>query len=960
VKPENLAFLLRRRHEREARAKKRPSGRLGPALAGSAAALLVVLAALIVAGGFYYADLTRDLPPPQMMEVLLAEKDGQLLQPTRIFDRSGERLLLTLENPGIPRQYISVHQDAPRYFPANLVKLIISQDDPEFWNHPGADLTVPLDPAPRTIAESLVERLLLSREAPDTRRALRMRLLALQITAVYGREQILEWHLNSANFGHLAYGAESAARLYFDKSAADLTLAEAALLAEIERSPALNPLDAPAAADELKKTSLNRLLLAGVITPEEFLVADGEKISLRASIAAPASAAPAFTHYLLTQLDGVIDRERLEQGGLRVISSLDYDLQTNLICTLKMQLKRLSEKDAGLDPACQAASLLPTLPPAGDPYPAGLQGSGIMLDPQSGEILALAGRMDLAGETESVSGMKSGSVLTPLAALSAFTRGMAPATLVWDVPSALPEELSGYRLAAKEYRGPLRLRTALDNDLLTPLTNLLLFLGPQDVLRQASALGLHVGSSDAGGAQIQSDFFYQGEDVNLVEVAQMYASFAGLGRIGGLPSKSGSAPRPAGVISIADSGGRLFWELKEQESQEVISPPLAYLVHHMLADENARRLSLGYPNALEIGRPAGAKVALAAGGKEAWTAGYTPQRLGVIWLGLPAGDEKSRVVDERAAAGIWHAMMQYSLRSLSVKEWSAPVGVVPVEVCDPSGLLPSVDCPTTVKEVFLSGSEPTGVDTLYKKIAVNRETGRIATVFTPADLIEERVFMNFPREAREWAQATGQPAAPEDYDVIQTPSQMSDVNISHPAAFAYIHGRVQIIGTASGVGFRSYSLQIGEGLNPATWEQIGEESLQAVEGNQLGLWDTGTLNGLYAIRLMVVREDKKVTTAVIQVSVDNVPPTLKVPYPSAGQVFEGPAAAAITLQAEAGDLIGIKKVEWLIDGQTVGERQQAPYSLPWQGTPGTHTLKVIAYDLAGNVTESAPVEFVVK
>lgn len=915
--------------------------------------LLVLASVTILTGGIIYAGLTRGLPPPQALELLLNENNGQLLQPTRIYDRSGEHLLLTLENPGLTRSFLSVREEADPHYTPQLVEIIQSQDDPGFWEHPGASFTLPLNPTPQTIAESLAQRLLLSQEENGWRQALRMRLLALQVTSLYGREKVLEWHLNSIYFGHMAFGADNAARLYFDKSAADLSLGEAALLAEIARTPALNPLNAPAAAAELKENSLNRLLLAGAITPEEYLNAGKEDLHLRDSIEAPVSEAPAFTKYLLTQLNDAVGQERLELGGLRIISSLDYDMQTSLLCTLTVQMQRLTEQEPVRGVDCQAASLLPTLPPVQEPYPANLKAAGILLDPQTGEILALAGKMDLSAVSDSVSGLRSGSVLTPLAALSAFTRGMSPATLVWDAPSSLPDELAAYRQDDRDYRGPMRLRTALGNDILTPLSSLLLFLGPQDVFRQAEPLGLTGFTPD----EMRPDFFYQGVETSLVQVAQMYSAFAGLGRINGLATLKSPVILPAAFISVDDASGLALRDVGIRTSKEVISPALAYLIHDILEDENTRRLSLGYPNALEIGRPAGAKSAAAAGGRETWTAGYTPQRLAVIWMGLPLDAETNHPLDARAAAGVWHALIQQASRSLAVKDWSAPTGVSQADVCDPSGLLPTVDCPTTVKEIFLSGAEPTLVDSLYKKIAVNRETGRIATVFTPPEMVEERVFINYPREAREWALSVGKAAAPEDYDVIQASLPVEGISITHPPAFAYVNGLVEIVGTASGDGFYSYSLQAGEGLNPAEWEQIGEESRQRVEGGLLGLWDTRELNGLYAIRLMMVRDDKKVFSAIVQVSVDNIPPTLNVPYPTNEQVFKSGSAQAITFQAEATDLMGIKKVEWIVDGQPAGERLQPPFSLPWSGTPGAHQLTVRAYDMAGNVAEAGPVKF---
>lgn len=914
--------------------------------------LLFVTAVMILAGGMVFSDLTAGLPPPQTLEVLLNEKNGQLLQPTRIYDRNNEHLLFTLENPGIPRQYLSISPDATDHFSLNLVQMITARDDPDFWKNPGISISSLLNPEPITIAEKLIDRMLLSQEQPGLRRTLRMRILALQTTAIYGREKILEWHLNSIYFGHLAYGADNAARLYFDKSARDLNLAEVALLLEIEKSPALNPLDAPAVVEEQKLNSLNWLLLQQVITPAEFLRASNEKINLRKTIAQPESAAPAFTHYLLNQTGQQMDPARLEQGGLRIISTLDFDLQTNLVCVLRTQLGRLEDKEINPGTACQSASLLPTLPPSKTPSVAGLLASGILIDPQNGEILALAGKLNLADETETITGMKSGSILTPLAALSGFTRGMAPASLVWDVPSSLPENLADYRLADASYKGPLRLRTALGNDLLTPLTNLLLFLGSDEIARQAEPLGL----DGLTRREIPPDFFYQGEEVSLIEIAQVYSTFANLGHISGLSGNNSKSLMPVAVSSVVDLNGRVLWEAKNVESTEVISPPLAYLIHNVLADDNARRLSMGYPNALEIGRPAGAKTGTAGAGKEAWTAGYTPQRLAVIWV-RQSDEDQAAVMDVRAAGGIWHALMQYAVRSLPVRDWTVPAGIVQADVCDPSGLLPTKDCVNSVREVFISGTEPTAVDTLFKSIPINRETGRIATVFTPPDLVEERVFINYPRESRAWALATGQAAAPEDYDVIQTLPQLSGVQISKPEAFAYIHGKVPIVGTASGDGFSLYRLQIGEGLNPSTWQQIGEDGRQKIEDGELGTWDTSGRNGLYAIRLMVVREDKKISTSVLQVSVDNVPPKLDVPYPTDGQVFKSPQTGSITFQAEADDLIGVKQIEWLVDGVLVGERKQTPFSLPWQSVPGEHVLIVKAYDLAGNMTESQPIKF---
>jgi hypothetical protein len=196
-----------------------------------------------------------------------------------------------------------------------------------------------------------------------------------------------------------------------------------------------------------------------------------------------------------------------------------------------------------------------------------------------------------------------------------------------------------------------------------------------------------------------------------------------------------------------------------------------------------------------------------------------------------------------------------------------PAGVTESDVCDPSGYLPTADCPDIVREVFLSGSEPTQSDNLFRAYLVNRETGLLATVFTPPDLVEERVFMVVPAEARTWAAAAGIPVPPEAYDSIQLGAPNPNVNITAPSLFAEINGRVEITGTAAGTGFQYYRIQVGQGLNPREWIQIGGNVIAPVTNGLLAEWDTTGLSGLYAVQLVVVYEDQRVETAVVQVTV---------------------------------------------------------------------------------------------
>ena len=950
----NLHLLLQQRRRRQfarQRSPEQPVIRLVQ-FAAFGSMLLVSLAILLAAAA--YADLTADLPPVARLTTLLNPDDGLLLQPTRLYDRSGQTLLLSLIEPGAERRYLVFDPQKPDHFSPFLIQATIGGEEPGFWQSPGADWQHLLEAEPRTIAERLVERLLLSEEPPGLRRSLRMRLLAAQVTSRYGRAQVLEWHLNSAFYGRLAYGAESAARLYLGKSAAELSLAESVLLVAAYQAPALNPLDAPQAARERQLLLLQQLQESRLVDAEETNLARRSPPLLRVPPPTLPQPAPAFTAWVLEQLTRRFGRARLEQGGLQVTTSLDLELQNQLVCTLQTQLERLEGRLTPVDPAmlqyCRAGQLLPALPTGLKPLTPSVQGSAILLDPSSGQVLALVGDSTSLVEGSVMAGHAPGSLLTPFLAVSAFSRGFSPASLVWDIPP-----VSASVPAAGKYAGPLRLRQALAGDIFNPLEQLLEEIGPANVWRISEPLGLGgLGSADSS----KTSLLQGGGSLRLLDLAQAYSAFANLGSLNGSRAAPGARLEPAGVLLVVDDQGRRLLEPGLPDSQAVLSAPLAYLVHHVLSDEPVRWPSLGYPNLLEIGRPAGAKLGRTADSSQAWAVGYTPQRLAVVWLGLPATSPAGQVIDVRAAAGVWHAAMQYTLRELPSASWSMPPGISQMEVCSPSGLLPTRACPNVVSELFLNGNEPTGPDSLYRIFQVNRETGRLATIFTPPELVEERTYLVLPVEAEKWGQSTGLPVPPQDYDRIQPPAALAGVNITSPAQFAVVRGKVTLRGSAGGDNFSQAWLQAGEGLNPSEWLPIGTLIENPIRDGSLGIWDTGQLNGLYAIRLQVVRKDNRLETAILQVTVDNAPPRLRLLSPQAGQALFS-SGSPVRLQVDASDAVGIQAVQFSEDGILLENRTNAPYLLTYNPQPGRHSVVVTAVDLAGNTSE-LKIEFTVQ
>jgi membrane peptidoglycan carboxypeptidase len=954
VRKVDLYLLLKNRRINRSLDTKGITTFLRPVGKGVIAVLSVLVLGALFAGGLFYTRVAIGLPSVEILPVLLNPVDGELLQPTRLTDRSGEVTLLTLENPGINRQYMVVNPDEPQHFSPQLIRAIIAKIDPGFWENPGYSIVNWRDPQPATIAESLADDLLLWQEPASAVRPLRMRLLAAQLVTKYGRTQVLEWFLNSAYFGHLSFGAESASQLYFEKSSQDLTLAESAMLAVLLDAPALNPLDAPSTAIESQRQFLVQLAETQTITTDEFSTAVRQELKLRKQIAEPASTAPAFTRQVLTQLEPLFTNHSLERGGLVISTTLDANLQQQFACAAVTQLLLFegaasSEASDGIN-QCQAALFLPTQFFTGLNN-VGLEAAGLIMDPQTGEVLAYLGPTSYSGEVFAEVNYQPGTLISPFVALSGFARGFSPASMKWDAPSTIDPSLETIRNPDGKYHGPVSLRSAIVDDYIIPVIQLSNQVSLSNVWTLAQALGYSSFDNSSANSIYTSQL-----KTNLLQIGQAYGTFANSGLQAGAASSSGSGVTPNLALYVKSDSGRILIDRSQPVTSQVLSLPLAYLINNILSDESTRREAFGYPNSFEIGLPVAVKSGQIADKSQVWTVGYTPQRLVITWMGIaqPGSTELNPLV----SAGLWNAMTKYSSRDLPISNWPMPAGVTVMQVCVPSGMLPSMDCPTTREEVFLSGNEPVTVDTLYEKVQINRETGQRATVFTSPEQIEERTVMNVPPEFKDWAIKNGLPIAPAGYDSIPQSSINPYANISEPALFGVVSGKVSILGTASGPEFSNFTIQIGEGINPRTWQQIGLFETTPINEGPLAEWDTTGLNGLYAIRLVVVNSKQEIQSAVIQVTVDNTPPTIKINYPVNDQtvrLIDG----AITLTANVEDSSTIQKVEWFIDGKLSSTQTNAPFLMQLKAKEGKHTLQVKAQDAVGNTSQSSVIQFTV-
>ena len=941
--------ILRFRKERQARDRSNPLGMVGFLFA---AVISILISGGVIYGVSRYAEITRDLPSPAEMEILLDPISGSLLEPTQILDRTGSQILWRLENPAIEfRRYAAITDGETIFYnnvPENFIQATLAAVDPEYFQRADSFLIGILDGSPDPFPEALVKELLLWNEVDHPYYEIRTHLLADQIIAVYGREKVLEWYLNSAYYGNQIYGAAQAAYYYFGKDLGDLDLSESAMLAAVASYPALNPQDAPVAARDNQAHVLDHMVKAGFISSNESARAARAKLIYADPEPETGFSRPPFVSYVLNEAGRAIPQERLLRGGLKIISTLDSELQDALLCTLETMKGRVYGQDPQLGSDCEAARLLPKYSgpflEVNDPLEMNL----VVYDPLSGELLGMVG-VTGTGEPSSLDKPRDpGSLITPYLYLNAFTQGFGPASLVWDIPLR-ESELTAADLhpgvgAEGEFLGPISMRTALVNDLLSPARQL---LASQGLPQLRSTLGLF--GYSVPSAPVVNNF----PALEMIDLVQGFGVFVNRGYLmGRMGDTAGLEIQPAGILKIEDLEGREYILSEFLSEKKIISEELTYLINHVLSDQEAW-LDPVTADVFRIGRPVGVKTGYVAGDQSGWVIGYTPQIVVGSWAGgFDRREEEKNIDPVEISASLWRAVTQHVSRESSAQGWEMPPGILSEDVCYPSGDLPTEFCPRIVREVFIQGNEPLGLDGLYMALEVNRETGLLASVFTPASQIEERVYLDVPLLAVTWAEQAGVETPPVVYDLGTEIQDGDSFNISEPDNLSFVRGEVRIVGSIPREGFVSARLQYGEGLNPHSWVQIGEDITFPVSNRLLEIWDTTELEeGIYALQLVVIQESQQIQKRSLILSVDNTAPEMiLITDLSDGEVpFQ--QGKDLLFEVRFSNPSEIEEVNFFLDGYLLASRRVGPFVVPWRLTYGKHVFEVRALDQAGNTAE---------
>ncbi len=917
---------------------------LNAAIALVAVVVVAILGIILTGVGSAYAfyeSFARQLPDPTAIET-----EQEDFETTKIFDRTGKTLLYEIFDPYRgDRSYISL-SEIPEFCRESTIIL----EDKNFYNNPGFDpegigrafvqnLRGERIQGGSSITQQLIKNILINEEERTQlsyTRKVKEVILAIEITRRFSKDQILEWYFNTNGYFNLAYGIDAAARVYFDKPASALSRAECAMLAAIPQNPYYNPIDNLDIAKNRQRITLNRMVEEGAITAEEADQIYNEPLKVRQEEEQRFDiVAPHFAVHVRKELEraparyNISDPEMIYRGGLRVYTTLDLDLNNKAQEIAATHIKQLLEEEHNASNACV-----------------------VSIRPKTGEILAMVGSVDYWDEENDGNvnvctadpGRQPGSSFKPFNYMTLFSQGVYnAATMVMDVRQSFPDDPNPPYVPENydptglgKYHGPVRLRNALASSYNIPAVWALSKAGVKNVIATAHRMGITTLNQDYYGLALTLG----GGEVKPLDMAYAYSVWANLGAMAGQPvpevdRRPGHRTLdPVSILRIEDKAGNVIYEYKQPTTEQIVDPALAYLMVDILSDNNARTPGFGANSVLKKDfedRPIAAKTGTTNNFRDNWTVGFTPQLATAVWVGNNNNEEMKDVTGLSGAAPIWHDVMLYYLQGKPVEEWQRPPGLVDVRVDSLSGLLPSDYTPGSVVELFLEGTEPTQRDNVHQMVRINRENGKLATAYTPPELVEERVYEIYPPVAADWVRENGIPQPPTEYDDSTGPAvNVGPVAIISPRPYEYIKGGQIITGNAKADNFQLYRLEVGKGLNPAEWRQLGQDYANQIENAPLEYWDTtAEEEGLYTLQLTVVKGDQGLERKAVQVTVDNTPPTVELVNPEADKTYVQEDDLWVNIQADAVDNFSMNRVEFFLDNQKIGESTVAPYTLRW-------------------------------
>lgn len=588
-----------------------------------------------------------------------------------------------------------------RTLPRYVAQAFVAVEDQRFYQHDGVDLVGVAGAlkdalggklrGASTITQQLVGNMhpdLIDRTDRTPMRKLREQAAAREMERHYTKEQILEAYLNFIHFGSRYYGIESAARHYFGKPAARLTLVEAATLAALPKGPALyDPVRHPDRARQRRDLVLSLMAQQKYITPAQATAAQREPV-----VTAPNGGLDAAAPYVVDVVRVQAERAGLKvsEGGFRVTTTVDPAIQRAAVDALRQGLAEV-EARPGYSHATFAAK-----PKGSTDY---LQGAVVALDPFTGDVRALVGGRDYSESpyNRAVNGMRQpGSAFKPIVYATAIADSLPANTLVADTALAIalpnrtmyrPENADG------EFLGPLTMREALARSRNPVAVQLAMRVGMDSVIAMARAFGLSsfiapYPSSAIGASVVQP-----------LDLVAAYATLANLGR----------RVEPRFIESIEDRTGKVVWQQRPNVGQQVLDPKVAFIVRDMMRDAVERGTATSVRRYVPSSIPVAGKTGTTNDNADVWFVGMTPDLVAGVWLGFDKPTPIARgAAGGSLAAPIFGRLVQQAGAGRGGSPWLPPEGLVMAELDRVTGEVATVDTPTDRRypEYFIPGTEP--------------------------------------------------------------------------------------------------------------------------------------------------------------------------------------------------------------------------------------------------------------
>lgn len=887
---------------------------------------VVALGLVVVITGFIGIALwySNTVEPYKAGIAALAEYDPPF-QTARIFDANGE-LIVELNSQDTGARTAIPLEDMSPY----IIHAIISQENERFYQDPGFDPIAvvrafiqnvtggEISSGASTITQQIAKNLVLQDTEVTAERKISEILVAMEIANTYDKNFILELYLNEIFFGNQSYGVEAASQFYFNHGADEITYPEAALLASIVPSPALNDpvVNRPTAMTRMKET-MRKMIQVGClqfqhgdwetrgpfcIGPDVFVNFEGSNVRLltldgqgniNGGLAALQIAQvetgqyesrnvrtkyPHFVNYVQSEIEAQFGANALFQRGFNIYTTLVPAVQDTAENALSRRVDELVDNGVNT-------------------------GSVMVTDPTNGAIRAMVGSHDFTDEnagqvnnalTWQQPGSSIKAVVYTAALIGNGDQYLTPATILWDVPVTYNIGGTNYQPVNfdRRFHGPTPLRFALQNSYNVSAVKAYAQIGNQKFLETAQAMGLNFPENTS----FNLPSALGANEVRLIDMMEAFGTLAN----GGVRVPLYAIER----ITETVDGSQIEVPLPEREgSVQAISPQVAYLMTNILSDDNARAEQFGRNGNLTLTRigvanglnRVAAKTGTSNDGRDLWTMGYTRNVVVGVWIGTYDNSPTFNTTGFLAASPVWNLTMEAALRGRQIPEFQNPGGVITQEICRTTGTLYYEGCPERTTGLFIQGKFPPPAEQGFvQAIAIDSWTGLRANEFCPDNVTQSTFanladtsainWLNTTNEGRAFAQLVGLPIplvqAPTD--ACQQGQGLPTINLTYPGANAILQDVVNITGQVQAPNnFVRYELEYSTATQPNTWVPIGpsQSQQQPVGGSTLGTWDTKLVpNGNYTVRLAVHSNTGGTIYRTAPVSVNNILPT---PTPTA-------------------------------------------------------------------------------